>query len=152
MANRHRVKPVSKLQAAVSVMPLPPGEAPARQLLNARLQEVRKIQRKGVRGYERDFGEYSGRWNSLNLQRVFRNVPRHRPAAWTARRAGTIPKTFWAEATAMPGLFLARGRSEAEFLYRTGQGDIVPVEIKSGTRARVRSLGGRRERYRPECP
>ena len=44
----------------------------------------------------------------------------------------------------------SRGQSEIEFLYQTGQGEIVPVEVKSGTRTRARSLRAYRDRYRPE--
>ena len=204
--------------------------------MNARLQTVREIQRRVLRDYERDFGKYSGRQNSLDLQRVFRSVPQQLsrnmdgsvrryqfkdvlqrrsryvdlrgPIDWLerARLASkcyvldcrpTVPlqglirenmfklyfldtgllgcrleldyadqisqrfsyKGFIAENFVQNEL-LARGmqtsyawnqgRVEIEFLYRTGQGDIVPVEVKSGRRTRARSLQAYRDRYRPE--
>ena len=204
--------------------------------MNARLREVREIQRRVLRGYEQDFGKYSGRQNSLDLQRVFRSVPRQLsrsmdgsarryyfkdvldrggryadlrgPIDWL-ERARLVSKCYVLDcrpAAPLQGLIrenifklyfldvgllgcrleldyadqvaqefsykgfiaenfvqnelLARGmptsyswsegRSEIEFLYRTGRGDIVPVEVKSGTRTRARSLRAYRERYRPE--
>ena len=43
----------------------------------------------------------------------------------------------------------SEGQSEIEFLYPTRRGDIVPVEVKSETRTRARSLRAYRERYQP---
>ncbi|MDC0403883.1 AAA family ATPase [Porticoccaceae bacterium] len=40
-------------------------------------------------------------------------------------------------------------RSEVEFLYRTANGQIIPVEVKSGKRTRAKSLGVYVDRYMP---
>ena len=40
-------------------------------------------------------------------------------------------------------------QSEIEFLYKTDDGDIVPVEVKSGSRTRAKSLKSYVERYNP---
>ena len=42
-----------------------------------------------------------------------------------------------------------KGQSEIEFLYSTSAGNIIPVEVKSGTRTRARSLRAYKERYQP---
>ena len=40
-------------------------------------------------------------------------------------------------------------RAEIEFLHRDKSGDIIPLEVKSGTRTRTRSLASYIARYRP---
>ena len=42
------------------------------------------------------------------------------------------------------------GQAEVEFLYQTVSGSIIPVEVKSGSRTRARSLRAYREKYKPE--
>ena len=44
----------------------------------------------------------------------------------------------------------AEGRSEIEFLHRCRNGEIIPVEVKSGSRTKARSLRAYVERYAPE--
>ncbi len=44
----------------------------------------------------------------------------------------------------------AKGRSEIEFLHRCRDGGIIPVEVKSGSRTKTRSLRSYVERYAPE--
>ena len=44
----------------------------------------------------------------------------------------------------------SRKQAEVEFLHQTALGDIMPVEVKSGTRTRARSLQAYRDRYRPK--
>ena len=39
--------------------------------------------------------------------------------------------------------------AEIEFLHRDGSGTVVPIEVKSGTRTRARSLDSYITRYRP---
>lgn len=41
-------------------------------------------------------------------------------------------------------------RSEIEFLFKGGNGDIYPVEVKSGKRTRAKSLGVYVSRYQPQ--
>ena len=41
------------------------------------------------------------------------------------------------------------GRAEVEFLQRCRSGEVVPVEVKSGSRTRARSLRSYIERYAP---
>ena len=55
------------------------------------------------------------------------------------RAAGIYPTYSWAE-----------GQSEIEFLYKTRDGDILPVEVKSGKRTRSKSLAVYKQRYQPE--
>ena len=43
----------------------------------------------------------------------------------------------------------AEARAEVEFLHQTVEGEIVPVEVKSGTRTRARSLSSYIHRYSP---
>ena len=43
----------------------------------------------------------------------------------------------------------AEGRSEIEFLHRRRGGEIIPVEVKSGSRTKARSLRAYVERYAP---
>lgn len=43
----------------------------------------------------------------------------------------------------------AEGRSEIEFLHRRRDGEIIPVEVKSGSRTKARSLRAYVERYAP---
>ena len=43
----------------------------------------------------------------------------------------------------------AEGQSEIEFLHRCRDGEIIPVEVKSGARTRARSLRAYVERYAP---
>lgn len=43
----------------------------------------------------------------------------------------------------------AEGRSEIEFLHRRRDGEIIPVEVKSGSRTKARSLRAYIERYAP---
>ena len=43
----------------------------------------------------------------------------------------------------------AKGRSEIEFLHRRRDGEIIPVEVKSGSRTKARSLRAYVERYAP---
>ena len=43
----------------------------------------------------------------------------------------------------------AEGRSEIEFLHRLRDGEIIPVEVKSGSRTKARSLRAYVERYAP---
>ena len=204
--------------------------------MHSRFQEVREIQRGVLKDYERDFGKYSGRQNSLDLHRVFRSVPQQLsrsmdgsvrryhfkdvlkrksryvdlcgPIDWL-ERAQLISKCYVLDcrpAVPLRGLirenifklyfldvgllgcrleldyaeqvfqqfpfkgFIAEnfvqnellaqgmptsyswsgGRSEIEFLYQTSQGDILPVEVKSGMRTRAKSLRAYREKYRPE--
>lgn len=50
---------------------------------------------------------------------------------------------------AYPTYGWAEGRAEVEFLHQTAEGEIVPVEVKSGTRTRARSLSSYIERYGP---
>ena len=42
-----------------------------------------------------------------------------------------------------------QAQAEVEFLHRCRDGEIVPVEVKSGTRTRARSLRSYVERYEP---
>lgn len=44
----------------------------------------------------------------------------------------------------------AQERAEIEFLHRGKSGDIIPLEVKSGTRVRARSLESYIARYQPE--
>lgn len=44
----------------------------------------------------------------------------------------------------------AQERAEIEFLHRGESGDIIPLEVKSGTRVRARSLESYIARYQPE--
>ena len=44
----------------------------------------------------------------------------------------------------------AEGRSEIEFLHRCRDGEIIPVEVKSGSRTQARSLRAYVERYAPK--
>ena len=55
------------------------------------------------------------------------------------RAAGSYPAYSWLGQS-----------SEIEFLHRTEAGDILPVEVKSGTRTRARSLRAYRAKYCPE--
>ena len=41
------------------------------------------------------------------------------------------------------------GRAEVEFLHRCRNGEVVPVEVKSGNRTRARSLRSCMDRYAP---
>ena len=41
-------------------------------------------------------------------------------------------------------------QAEIEFLYKTNNGDIIPVEVKSGQRTRAKSLRSYIERYQPK--
>ena len=43
-----------------------------------------------------------------------------------------------------------QGRAEVEFLHQASDGSIIPVEVKSGTRTRARSLQSYIERHRPK--
>ena len=43
----------------------------------------------------------------------------------------------------------AGGRAEVEFLQRCRTGEVVPVEVKSGSRTRARSLRSYIDRYAP---
>lgn len=43
-----------------------------------------------------------------------------------------------------------QGQSELEFILRDDTGEIVPVEVKSGSRTRARSLRSYLERYKPQ--
>lgn len=54
------------------------------------------------------------------------------------RARGAYPTYGWAEA-----------RAEVEFLHQTSDGEIVPVEVKSGRRSRARSLSSYIQRYSP---
>lgn len=203
--------------------------------MNARLEEVREIQRRVIRDYERDFGKYPGRQSSLDLHRVFRSVPqqlsrsmdssvcRYRfkdvldrknryvdlrgPIDWLERMRliskcylldcrptmplrslvrenifklyfldigllgcrlglnythqaskktsieGFIAENFVQNELLAHGILTSyswgEGQSEVEFLYRIKRGDIVPIEVKSDSRTRARSLRAYRERYQP---
>lgn len=44
----------------------------------------------------------------------------------------------------------AESKSEIEFLYVTGESEIIPVEVKSGRRTKAKSLRSYMERYSPE--
>ena len=44
----------------------------------------------------------------------------------------------------------AESKSEIEFLYVTGESEIIPVEVKSGRRTKAKSLKSYMERYSPE--
>lgn len=54
------------------------------------------------------------------------------------RNIGICPTYSWSE-----------GQSEIEFLYKTRDGNIVPIEVKSGKRTRAKSLGVYKEKYKP---
>lgn len=55
------------------------------------------------------------------------------------RVKGIYPSYSWNE-----------GNSEIEFLYKTQEGEIIPVEIKSGKRTRAKSLQVYKKKYQPE--
>ena len=42
-----------------------------------------------------------------------------------------------------------QGRAEIEFVHRCRNGEVIPVEVKSGARTRARSLRSFLERYSP---
>ncbi len=42
-----------------------------------------------------------------------------------------------------------QGRSQIEFLHRSRSGDVIPVEVKSGTRTKAKSLRAYIDRYEP---
>ena len=50
---------------------------------------------------------------------------------------------------AYPTYGWAEARGEVEFLHQTRDGDIIPVEVKSGGRSRARSLSSYIQRYAP---
>jgi len=50
---------------------------------------------------------------------------------------------------AYPTYGWAEARAEVEFLHQTRDGDIIPVEVKSGGRSRARSLSSYIQRYAP---
>lgn len=55
------------------------------------------------------------------------------------RAAGIAPTYSWAE-----------GQAEIEFLLKTREGAVVPVEVKSGRRTRAKSLAVYKQKYQPE--
>ena len=204
--------------------------------MSDRTQKVQDVHRNLIAGFERDFGKYCGKQSSLDLNRVFQNVPvqldrsmdgsarRFRfkdvlprknryaqlcgPIDWleSARLISrcylldcrpAVPlrslvrenvfklflldvglaghmlglsyrwqidqefayKGFIAEnfvqnellARGMPTSYAwDQGQAEVEFLYQTVSGSVIPVEVKSGSRTRARSLWAYREKYRPE--
>ena len=50
---------------------------------------------------------------------------------------------------AYPTYGWAESRAEVEFLHQASDGEIVPVEVKSGARGRARSLSSYIQRYAP---
>ena len=51
---------------------------------------------------------------------------------------------------AYPTYGWAQARAEVEFLHQTRNGQIVPVEVKSGGRTQARSLSSYIQRYAPQ--
>ena len=49
-----------------------------------------------------------------------------------------------------PSFGWEQGQSELEFIHRDRTGEIVPVEVKSGSRTRARSLRSYLQRYKPQ--
>ena len=50
---------------------------------------------------------------------------------------------------AYPTFGWEQGNAQVEFLHRCRDGEVIPVEVKSGSRTRARSLRSYMERYRP---
>ena len=52
---------------------------------------------------------------------------------------------------AYPTFGWEQANAQVEFLHRGRDGEVIPVEVKSGTRTHARSLRSYVERYRPRC-
>ena len=77
-------------------------------------------------------------------------VQRDPKYAYKAFMAENFVQTELRARVAYPTYGWAEARAEVEFLHQTSDGEIVPVEVKSGTRTRARSLSSYIQRYAPQ--
>ena len=66
-----------------------------------------------------------------------------------SRRVENFVQTELSACVKHPTFGWEQAQAEVEFLHRCRDGEIVPVEVKSGARTRARSLRSYVERYQP---
>jgi len=143
-----------------------------------RTEIVKQIHANLINGYLHDFGKYSGKANAQHIESVFRNVPRQlsrnmdgsvkrfmfkdvivkkqrytqlsSPISWL-EKTKLVSKCY--PISSQPSMPLASLIKEnifkLFFFDRTQAGEIIPIEVKSGTRTRAKSLKFYSERYNP---
>ena len=83
------------------------------------------------------------------MLRVPYAVQRDPKYAYKGFMAENFVQTELRARVAYPTYGWAEARAEVEFLHQASDGEIVPVEVKSGTRSRARSLSSYMQRYGP---
>ncbi len=83
------------------------------------------------------------------MLRVPYAVQRDPKYAYKGFMAENFVQTELRARVAYPTYGWAEARAEVEFLHQASDGEIVPVEVKSGTRSRARSLSSYIQRYGP---
>ena len=84
-----------------------------------------------------------------HMLRLPYSIQRDPKYAYKGFMAENFVQTELRARVAYPTFGWAQARAEVEFLHQTLDGEIVPVEVKSGTRGRARSLSSYIERYAP---